>query len=127
LLKKLGVGLAVGLLLLGMGGPALAQPISGTNTFEYNNHSHIIAAGTSSNLRTSSGAGLLVNACVNTAGPASSNLTLYDSASGTSATVLAVIDTTIVGCKTYNYSVNTGIVAVLVAASAPPDISIGWR
>jgi hypothetical protein len=125
-MRKLGGGLAAALLLL-CSGQAIGQPISGTNTFEYNNHSHINTAGTTSNLRNTSGAGLLVHVCVNTAGPAASNITLYDSASGTSATVLAVIDTTIVGCKNFNYSVNAGIVAVVASVTTFPDISVGWR
>lgn len=113
---------ALAALLLSCAGPAIAQPVAGQLTFEYNNVAHIT---TSTTTTPKTSAGLLSNFCVNTAGATANNATIFDSLTGTGK-VLAVVDTTIVGCKKYDVGFLIGL-TIVTATGTQADITVSFR
>lgn len=119
--KKLGVGLAASL-LLSFSGPAIGQPLGGLLTYEYNNVAHI---STSTTTTPKTSAGLISNFCVNTAGATANTATIYDSLTG-SGKVIAVVDTTVVGCKKYDVGFSIGL-TIVTATGTQADITVSFR
>lgn len=118
-MKRLAGGLAA--LLLSFAGPAIAQP-AGMLTYEFNNVAHITTSTTTA-VKTSPG--LLSNFCVNTAGATANNATIYDSLTA-SGKVIAVVDTTIVGCKKFDVGFLIGL-TVATATGTQADITVSFR
>ena len=121
-MKKVAGGVLAAL-LLSCSGAAMAQPpLTGVQVYEFNTVAHI---NTSTTTTPKQSAGLFSNFCVNTAGATANNATVYDSLTG-SGKVLAVIDTTTVGCKKYDVGFTIGL-TIVTATGAQADITVSFR
>lgn len=124
-MKRVWRGALAALLLACMTGPALAQPVSGQLTYQYNNVVNITTAATTSpKLK----AGLLSAVTINTY-VASATITIYDSktATGTKLATITLPSTiTALAPQTllYNVQFTNGLTIVTSGAT---DITVSYR
>lgn len=114
--------LAGAALVAALASSALAAP-TGTLTYQANNYTHIT---TNATTVVDARPGLLATICVNTKGASANVLTVYDNASAASGTVIAVLDTTSLGCYKYDVITKNGL-TILTATGTAADVTIGWR
>jgi len=99
---------------------ALALPSPSVPTYNY---AHI---STNATTVVDNRPGVLGTICVNTKGASANVLAVYDNASAASGTVIATLDTTSLGCYTYNVTAKLGI-TVLTATGTAADVTVAWR